>query len=153
MQSRLKVQKCADEHYSVFCLSTSEAVTVMNLILPLLLLGAIFVSTICLASDKTKNPPELADVVVGIYHGDVISDSKDSSRSDVTVTITKIDKRTVRVSSDYDRLGAVVIPLTRIDDKILNADGDTPLVLDLGQPPPRLDYSPHNEVSYAGHKQ
>jgi hypothetical protein len=50
-------------------------------------------------------------------------------------------------------LGAVVIPLTRIDDKVLNANGDTPLVVDLGQQPPRLDYSPHNEVSYAGHKQ
>ncbi|MEE4377861.1 MAG: hypothetical protein V2J55_10175 [Candidatus Competibacteraceae bacterium] len=76
-----------------------------------------------------------------------------SSRSDVTVTVTKLDSRTVNVTSDYGRLGAVVIPLTRIDDKVLNADGDTPLILDLGQQPPRLDYSPHNEVSYAGYKQ
>lgn len=113
-------------------------------------------STICLASDgakQTKNPPDLADVAAGRYYGDVISDSKGSSHSDVTVNISKLDSRTVKVSSDYHRLGVVVIPLTRIDDKILNATGETPLVLDFGQQPPRLDYSPHNEVSYSGRKQ
>ena len=120
------------------------------------LIYSVFISNICLASDKAKEikkPPELADVAVGVYYGDVVSDSKGSSRSDVTVTITKIDSRTVKVTSDYGRLGAVVIPLTRIDDKVLNANGNTPLVMDLEQQPPRLDYSPHNEVSYAGYKQ
>jgi len=120
------------------------------------LICSLFIGNICLASDKvkgTKKPLELADVVVGVYYGDVVSDSKGSSRSDVTVTITKIDSRTVNVTSDYGRLGTVVIPLTRRDDKVLNANGNTPLVVDLGQQPPRLDYSPHNEISYAGHQQ
>ena len=124
--------------------------------LMVILVFSLLTGTICLASDKAKEikkPPELADVAVGVYYGDVVSDSKGSSRSDVTVTITKIDSRTVNVTSDYGRLGTVVIPLTRRDDKVLNAAGDTPLVVDLGQQPPRLDYSPHNEISYAGHQQ
>ena len=119
------------------------------------LISSLLIVNICLASDKTqetKKPPDIADVAVGIYYGDVISDSKGSSRSDVSVTITKIDSRTVNVTSDYGRLGAVAVHLTRIDDKILNANGDTPLMLDLSQQPPRLDYSLHNEVSYAGYK-
>lgn len=123
---------------------------------PMILILALLMGNLCLAGEKTnptKRPPDLADTVVGVYYGDVISDSKGSSRNDVTVNISKLDDRTVKVSSDYDRLGVVVIPLTRIDDKILNATGETPLVLDFGQQPPRLDYSPHNEVSYSGRKQ
>ena len=39
----------------------------------------------------------LADLVVGSYSGDVIADSKGGSRSDIGVTITKLDSSTVRV--------------------------------------------------------
>jgi len=40
---------------------------------------------------------ELADLVVGNYYGKVISDPKGSSRSDIAVTISKIDRAKVRV--------------------------------------------------------
>jgi hypothetical protein len=40
----------------------------------------------------------------GTYFGDVIADSKGSSRSDVSVTLTATDGRSVRVSSDYPRI-------------------------------------------------
>lgn len=94
-----------------------------------------------------------ADLVVGTYTGSVISDSKGGSRGDVTITITKRDKWTVRVSSDYPRLGTVDVVLTRIDNKVLSAEGDTILTVDLEQHPPRLDYNPHGEAAFAGSKQ
>jgi hypothetical protein len=104
-----------------------------------------------------KNPTNTitdpADLVVGTYHGNVISDSKGSSLSDVTLTITKLDKRTVRVTSDYPRMGTVDVALIRIGNKILNGNGNTVLILDLEQHPPRLDYNPYGEVAYAGSKQ
>ncbi|HRY18017.1 MAG TPA: hypothetical protein P5149_06370, partial [Candidatus Competibacteraceae bacterium] len=64
-----------------------------------------------------------------------------------------LDSKTVSVTSDYGKLGTVVVRLTRIDDKILNANSDIPLILDLEQRPLRLDYSPYNEISYVGYKQ
>lgn len=94
-----------------------------------------------------------ADLVVGTYYGNVISDSKGSSLSDVSLTITRLDKRTVRVTSDYPRMGTVDVPLTRIGNKILNGSGNTVLILDLAQHPPRLEYNPNGEVAYVGSKQ
>ena len=95
----------------------------------------------------------LADLVVGIYSGDVIADSKGSSRSNVSVTVSKVDASTVRVTSDYQRLGTVDVTLTRIGNQILNADGDTPFIVDLDRNPPTLTFNPHNEVAYGGKKQ
>jgi hypothetical protein len=102
---------------------------------------------------EPKKPIELADLVVGTYYGEVVSDSKGSSQSDITVTITKVDKWTVQVTSDYPRLGTVNVKLTRIGNQILNASGDTVLLLDLEKHPPHLDYNPHNEVAYVGNRQ
>jgi hypothetical protein len=105
---------------------------------------------------QSNNPSDsvsgLADLVVGTYAGDVVSDSKGSSRSDVTLTVTKLDKSTVRVTSDYPRLGAVDVTLTRIGSRIVSASGDTTLLLDLEQHPPTLAYNPHGEVAYHGSK-
>ncbi len=97
--------------------------------------------------------PELADLVVGTYYGDVVSDSKGSSRSDIGVTITKLDRSTVRVNSDYPRLGTVDVTLTRTGNMIIAAAGDTPFIVDLDRNPPTLDFTPHNEVAYRGNKQ
>ncbi len=93
-----------------------------------------------------------ADLVVGTYYGDVIADAKGSSRSDVILTITKLDRYTVRVTSDYTRLGTVDVRLTRSGNRIINADGDSPFFLDLERVPPTLDYNPHNELAYRGSK-
>jgi TIR domain len=106
---------------------------------------------------ESKNGPSAvvgpADLALGAYSGDVISDSKGSSRAQVSLTVTKLDKWTVRVTSDYPRLGAVDVTLTRIGNKILNTGGDTIFLLDLEGRPPTLDYNPHNEVAYRGRKQ
>jgi hypothetical protein len=69
-----------------------------------------------------------------------MSDSKGGSRSDVGVTVTKLDRTTVRVASDYRRLGP-------------NAEGETPFIVDLDRNPPTLLFNPRNEVAYGGTKQ
>jgi len=106
---------------------------------------------------ESQKPPSavagLADLVVGNYYGDVMADSKGSSRSDVGVTITKLDRSTVRVTSDYRRLGTVDVTLTRIGNKILNADGDSPFIVDMDRNPPTLLFNPRNELAYGGNKQ
>jgi hypothetical protein len=110
-------------------------------------LGAVFPR-----NNQSDSGSGLADLVVGTYAGDVVSDSRGSSRSDVTLTVTKLDKSTVRVTSDYPRLGAVDVTLTRIGSRIVSASGDTTLLLDLEQHPPTLAYNPHGEVAYHGSK-
>lgn len=105
-------------------------------------------------SREARKPVELADLVAGIYYGDVISDSKGSSRSDVTVTITKMNKRKVRITSDYERLGTVEIDLTKVGNTIQSVGGSTTLLLlELEKNPPRLDYNPNGEVAYSGQRQ
>ena len=65
----------------------------------------------------------------------------------------QVDRSTVRVSSDYLRLGTVDVTLTRSGNMIIAADGDTPFIVDLDRNPPTLDFTPHNEVAYRGNKQ
>jgi hypothetical protein len=94
--------------------------------------------------------PGLADLVVGRYHGDVIADSRGSSRSDIDVTITRIDRATVRVSSDDRRIGSVDVNLTRNGNQVFAADGDTPFIVDLDRSPPSLVFDPRSELAYRG---
>jgi len=92
--------------------------------------------------------PDLADAAAGTYAGDVVSDSKGSSRSDVTLTVTRVRKDVVRVSSDYPRLPVIEVPLTGAMGKILQQRGDSVFLLD--PKTGRLDVSFLNEVSWAG---
>ncbi len=92
--------------------------------------------------------PDLADAAAGTYVGDVISDSKGSSKSDVTLTVTRIAKNVVRVTSDYPRLPTVDVALTSAMGKILQQRGNTVFLLDRTNA--RLDVSFMNEVSWAG---
>ena len=94
----------------------------------------------------------LADLVTGTYIGNVMADSKGSSRSDIGVTVSKLDARTVRVTSDYPRVGTVDVALTRIGNKIFGAGGDSPFMVDLDQNPPTLAFNPRNELAFGGAK-
>jgi hypothetical protein len=108
-----------------------------------------------LARAQAESPtrkPDLGDAAQGSYFGDVISDSKGSSKSDVTLTVTRIGANRVRVSSDYARLPVVEVPLTRAMDKILNASGATTFLLDRSKGETRLDVSFLSEVSWSGTK-
>lgn len=104
-------------------------------------------------SDTPPRKPDLADAAQGTYLGDVISDSEGSSRSNVTVTVKRIDTNLVRLTSDYARLPTIDVPLTQAMDKILNASGTTTFLLDRSKSPIHLDISFLNEVSWAGVKQ
>jgi hypothetical protein len=104
------------------------------------------------AADAGKNPAALADLVAGTYYGDVISDAKGSSRSDVTVTIAKLDRQKVRITSDYVRLGSVETDLTKVGNTIQSVGGVPLLSLELDKSPPRLSYNPDGDVAYGGQK-
>ncbi|NMQ28203.1 toll/interleukin-1 receptor domain-containing protein [Candidatus Accumulibacter phosphatis] len=93
---------------------------------------------------------ELADAVVGDYWGEVISDSRGSSRTHIGVTVRKLGPNRVRATSSYDRIGTVDVELTQIDKQILSTGGDTPFMVDLGAAPPTLLLNPHNELAYRG---
>ena len=102
------------------------------------------------AADEPHRKPDLGDAAEGTYGGDVISDSKGSSQSGVTLTVTRIGKNLVRVTSDYPRLPVVEVPLTLAMGKILQARGNSVFLLDRSHAPAKLDVSFNNEVSWSG---
>ena len=118
----------------------------------LLLVGVVALPS-AFGADASKHPLDLADVAQGTYFGDVISDSQGASQSGVTVTVTRIGKNRVQITSDYARLPRMDVSLTQAMDKILNASGTTTFLLDRSQVPMRLDVSFRNEVSWSGAKQ
>jgi len=93
------------------------------------------------ASNPPSNPVklDLADTVQGTYYGDVISDSRGSSRSDVTITVTKVSPNTVEVASSYGRLPHFTVRLTRAMRTIQQASGDNVFLVDQSSSPWRLD--------------
>jgi molybdate transport system substrate-binding protein len=95
---------------------------------------------------------DLADLSEGTYFGDVISDSKGSSKGDVTLTVIRIDRNLVRVTSDYPRLPTVEVALTRAMHTVQAARGNTTFLLDQSKSPLQLGVSFDNEVSWAGAK-
>jgi hypothetical protein len=106
-----------------------------------------------LSGAERRQPVALADLVAGTYYGNVVSDAKGSSRSDVTVTIAKVDKQRVRITSDYKRLGTTETDLTRVGNSIQNTGGGPLLLLELDRNPPVLSYNPDGSVAYGGKKQ
>jgi hypothetical protein len=67
-----------------------------------LIAGLMLVPALSIAAPASapKRKPDLGDAAQGIYAGDVISDSKGSSKNGVTLTVTRIGKNLVRVTSD-----------------------------------------------------
>jgi len=98
-----------------------------------------------------KESTDIADTVAGTYYGNVVADSQGSSQTDVTVTIVKVGKRRVRITSDYERLGAAEVELSMAGNVIVSASGETTLAFYMEQSPPGLDYNPGGVV-YAGRK-
>lgn len=90
----------------------------------------------------------LAGLVVGTYVGNVVADSKGGSRSDIEVTITRIGTHSVRVTSEYDRIGTIDIALTRVGNQVQNATGDSVFIVNLDASPPTLSLNPRHELAY-----
>jgi hypothetical protein len=82
--------------------------------------------------------PDLADAAQGSYFGDVISDARGSSRSNVRINVAKIGPNKVRVTSHYPRLPAFTASLTRAMSTIQNASGGEVFLLDLSKNPHSL---------------
>ncbi len=93
-----------------------------------------------------------ADIAAGNYFGEIISDTRGSSRSGVRITVTKIGPNRIRISADYPRLPSFEAGLTRAMDTIQNASGDQVFLLDLSNNPPSLHVTV-DDASWAGTRQ
>lgn len=109
-------------------------------------------SLAAVAADEARRKPDLGDAAEGTYDGDVISDSKGSSKSGVTLSVARIGKNLVRITSDYPRLPVVDVPLTLAMGKILQSGGSSVFLLDRAHAPAKLDVSFRNEVSWSGQR-
>lgn len=93
------------------------------------------------ATAQPARKPDLADIAAGTYEGAVVADTRGGSQSDVVITVTRVAKNVVEVSSDYDRVPTVRIGLTRASDAILNARPPHNFLIQQGRDPKRLDLS------------
>lgn len=121
----------------------------------LMVCGATFLPLITAHAEgeSPERKPDLGDTAQGVYFGDVISDSQGSSKSGVTLTVTRIGVNRARITSDYARLPTVEVALTIAMDRILNDGGETVFLLDPSKSPAQLDVSFLNEVSWSGTRQ
>lgn len=101
---------------------------------------------------KSPTTQDLADVASGTYAGEVISDARGSSRSGVTITVTKSGPNTVSVASSYPRLPAFTTRLTRVMQTIQQIGTAHVFLLDLSRTPHRLDIT-NDDASWSGEKQ
>ncbi len=92
---------------------------------------------------------DLADRVAGTYKGDVASDARGSSRSNVTITVTRTGPDKVEIKSDYPRIPTVTIALEKAMDAILAANGPHVFLLDTVRSPDRLDLT-IDDASWSG---
>ena len=95
--------------------------------------------------------PDLADVAAGSYFGDVISDARGSSRSNVSITVTKTSPNVVSITSDYPRLPPFSARLTRAMNTIQKVGGPEVFLLDLSKRPVHLDVTVA-DASWSGTK-
>lgn len=85
-----------------------------------------------------ERKPDLADSVAGTYVGDIISDARGSSKTGVTITVTRTGKDKVSISCDCSRIPKVEIPLERAMDAILASSGPHVFLIELQRDPARL---------------
>jgi TIR domain len=96
------------------------------------------------------NQTALANAVVGTYLGDVIADSKGSSRRQVVLSVTPLADGKVRIASSYERIGSVDVELEQVGDTITNVGTEHVLRVDLSAKPRAIEWNPHHELAYAG---
>ena len=113
------------------------------------------------APDRSKpevpnRKPDLGDMAEGVYRGEIISDSRGTSSAAgtvVTVTIKRIAVNRVSLSSDNDALPGATVALQSAMQRVIGVSGITNVLLDPTQRPWKLDYSPSEQVSFAGVRQ
>ena len=83
---------------------------------------------------------DLADIAVGTFRGEIVSDSRGSSQPDVTLTVVKAGPNRITVMSSNPRLPTFTIGLIRAMQTVQAANGtDMNFLLDLSRRPNRLD--------------
>ncbi len=95
--------------------------------------------------------PDLADRVAGTYRGDIISDARGSSKSGITITVTRTGPNKVEIKSSHTRIPTVTIPLEKAMDAILAASGPYVFLLDTVRSPDRLDLT-IDDASWSGNR-
>lgn len=117
------------------------------------LLAVLLSVCVCAAAyaQPPKPRPDLADIAAGIYDGDVISDARGSSRSNVRLTVTKTGPNLVSVTSSYPRLPPFSARLTRAMNTIQKTTGPEVFLLDLSKHPVGLDVTV-DDASWSGAK-
>jgi hypothetical protein len=99
---------------------------------------------------QSAGPPDLAAMLEGVWYGNVISDSRGGSQSDVTVTIRRTSRNTIAITSDYTRLPAVTVRLTRAMQSILAAEGSTVINYDTASEKKELGIVFEGIVAWSG---
>lgn len=102
-----------------------------------LLLAALLPTSLAMAATPERKP-DLADTVAGTYYGDIISDARGSSKTGVTITVTRVAKNRVAISCDCQRIPKVEINVERVMDAILASDGPHVFLIELQRDPNRL---------------
>lgn len=104
----------------------------------LLALGATTAFT-ALAPAHALQAQDLADFAQGTWHGDVTSDVRGSSRAGITVTVRKIGRNLVEISSNYDRIPTVRVAIEPASDTIVSATSGITFLIERSRDPDRLD--------------
>ncbi len=113
--------------------------------------AALLMAGAAVAQPKERKP-DLADAVAGTYSGAVISDSKGSSRENVTLTLTRSGPNTVTVTSNYRRLPVINVPLEAVMGNIQHTSkADSVFVYNRAKK--QLDITFVMEASWSGFKQ
>lgn len=102
------------------------------------LIVSLFATSVAPAA-SAEGKPDLADMSVGTYKGDVISDDHGPWRANVTVIVTKSGPNSVMVQSNYDRIPARTFRLIKAMYTIRNDSRTEVFVLDPSQSPHKLD--------------
>ena len=118
----------------------------MRYIVPIIIVLAVAVplTTLPISAAQTaaaKRKPDLADAVAGTYEGKVTADARGSSGTEVEIVVKRVGKNLVEVSSDYDRVPTVRIPLIRAMTTIMYGRGHNGFLIEQHKDPRRLDLS------------
>jgi hypothetical protein len=106
----------------------------------LVVLTPLLMPAIASAAPPAKaKPVDYAAQVAGVWRGDVTSDARGSSRTGVTVTITRIGPNRIELSCDYARIPTVQMVLGRYADSLQPVSGPYVFLIDLARDPNRLD--------------
>ena len=91
--------------------------------------------------EPAEKRPDLADALAGTYDGAVTSDARGSSRGSVAVTVTRVGRNQINISSDYARIPDMVAGLENASGTILSTTRGITIVVDRNRDGDKLDLS------------